>query len=225
MSKHVSLKELSAHLDGQARGAGRIQQHLQQCPECARVYSELENVQGFLRKTPQEEVGPGFAARVMCAVREEAQPSKGWERRYPWALAASAAVVALCAGLAMFAMWAAVVALCAGLAMFAMWAFEEAHTPRTDQEIASDLDSLVLAWLDEMEEMHMEEERHQDQFLDELAYLDILLTMAADPELEEAMLVYEDEPHVDELVETLDEESADIFVELLATYDQGAWTP
>ncbi len=208
MSKHVSLKELSAHLDGQARGAGRIQQHLQQCPECARVYSELENVQGFLRKTPQEEVGPGFAARVMCAVREEAQPSKGWERRYPWALAASAAVVALCAG----------------LAMFAMWAFEEAHTPRTDQEIASDLDSLVLAWLDEMEEMHMEE-GHQDQFLDELAYLDILLTMAADPELEEAMLVYEDEPHVDELVETLDEESADIFVELLATYDQGAWTP
>ena len=208
MSKHVSLKELSAYLDAQARGAGRIQQHLQQCPECAQVYSQLEDVQDFLQKTPQEKVGPGFAARVMCAVREEAQPSKGWVKRYPWALAASAVVVALCAG----------------LAVFAVLVFEEAHPPRTSQGIASDLDSLVLVWLDEMEEMHMEE-GHQDQFLDELAYLDILLTMAADPELEEAMLVYEDEPHVDELVETLDEESADIFVELLATYDQGAWTP
>ncbi|MFO7776442.1 MAG: hypothetical protein R6W89_11660 [Candidatus Hydrogenedentota bacterium] len=209
MSKHVSLKELSAYLDGEARGAGRVQQHLQQCSECAQRYSQLENMQAFLRETPHEKVGPGFAAGVMCAVREEAQPSKGWVKRYPWALAASAAVVLLCAS----------------LGLFAVLELEESQTPLTEQETASDFDPLVQGWLGEMEETSPVD-GSQDQFVDELAYLDVLLTMAEDPEVEEAMpAVYEDERDVDELVETLDEESADIFVELLATYDQGSWSP
>ncbi|MFP4191933.1 MAG: anti-sigma factor family protein [Candidatus Hydrogenedentota bacterium] len=209
MSKHVSLKELSTYLDGEARRAGRIQQHLQECSECARVYSQLESMQAFLRETPQEKVGPSFAARVMGAVREQAQPSKGWAKRYPWALAASAAAVLLCAG----------------LGVFAVLEFEEAQTPLSDEETASDVEPLVQAWLGEMEET-FPAEGSQDQFVDELAYLDVLLTMAADPEVEETMpAAYEDEQDVDELVETLDEESADIFVELLATYDQGSWSP
>ena len=207
MSKHLSLKELSAYLDGEARGAARTQQHLLQCPECARVYRQLQDAQAFLQETPQEEVGPAFAARVMGAVREDAQPSTGWVKRYPWALAASAAVVALCVG----------------LAVFATLEFEEARTPRSGQQIPSELDSFALVWLDEMEEAYTE--GYQDQFFDELAYLDVLLTMAADPEVETPMPAYEDERDVDELVETLDEESADIFVELLATYDQRAWSP
>ncbi len=212
MRKHVSTRDLSAYLDGQARGARAIQEHLHQCPECARDYAQLEKVRGLLQDRPREQVGPAFAARVMTAVREEARPSEAWVGRRHWALAASAAAVVLCAGLALFA-------LLGGQDGPTPWS-----APPEARQPASESDALMLAWLAELDGVN-DERGYQDLFFDELAYLEVLLTMAEDPWLEDAAPVYQYETDMDELVETLDEESADIFVELLAAYGEGVWTP
>jgi hypothetical protein len=77
----------------------RMAAHLAECPECAEELRELGNTVALLRRLPEAEVPPAFAASVMARVREgEAEPAGllRWLRT----LATPAFAVPLAAGLA-----------------------------------------------------------------------------------------------------------------------------
>ena len=70
MRNHLSSKELSAYLDGEARRPGAVSAHLEVCPECEGRYRELIALSKQLRSLPATKARPGFAARVLRALVE-----------------------------------------------------------------------------------------------------------------------------------------------------------
>ena len=64
------LEQLSEHLDGElsAEDAAAVQGHLDQCPECARVATDLERVRGLARglpaSGPEGDLWPGIRERL-----------------------------------------------------------------------------------------------------------------------------------------------------------------
>ena len=89
MRNHLSLKELSAYVDGEARRPEIVSAHLEACPECEGRYRELIALSGQLRSLPAPKARPGFAMRVLRALDEPA-PNR-IPARHPMRVAAFAA--------------------------------------------------------------------------------------------------------------------------------------
>lgn len=89
--KHLSQRELSAYLDGEARHPERIASHLAACTACEGAYQHLVRMSAALRNLPEPEVRPEFATRVMAHVREvKPMPRRLVPRWLPLGLAAIA---------------------------------------------------------------------------------------------------------------------------------------
>lgn len=82
--KHISIDELSAYIDGEAKRPEAIRDHLQRCAECAQRHTQLAKLSSHLRTLPAPEVSPAFATRVMASVRE-ARPEPAGFRWLRWA--------------------------------------------------------------------------------------------------------------------------------------------
>ena len=89
MRNHLSSKELSAYVDGEARRPQTVSAHLETCPECEGRYRELIALSGQLRSLPASKARPGFAARVLRALNEPT-PNR-IPARHPMRVAAFAA--------------------------------------------------------------------------------------------------------------------------------------
>jgi len=102
--EHV-LDELSAYIDGEAQEPARIARHLQFCELCARRHMELLRLSANLRGMAQPETRPEFVTRVVaCAAAEQARPETRragrWVLTLPqWGMAAAAAIFIVAAGL------------------------------------------------------------------------------------------------------------------------------
>ena len=96
MNRHV-VEELSAYMDGEARGAERIARHLQECPDCAQRYSELLHLSAEVKGLPLPEVRPEFVTRVMAHVAEAPGARRPWLSPLlgPAAVIAAAALLVL----------------------------------------------------------------------------------------------------------------------------------
>lgn len=92
--KHISIDELSAYLDGEAKHPAAVREHLQRCAECAQRHAELGKLSSHLRTLPAPDVSPAFATRVMAAVRE-ARPEPSGYRWLRWASGSFGVAVAL----------------------------------------------------------------------------------------------------------------------------------
>lgn len=68
MSGHLSLEELSGHLDGEARNGEAVRRHLESCGACSEKQRELSAAMRYLRSVPEPEVSPNFAANVVRAI-------------------------------------------------------------------------------------------------------------------------------------------------------------
>jgi hypothetical protein len=77
----------------------RMTAHLAECPECAEELRELGNTVTLLRRLPEAEVPPAFAASVMTRVRA-GEAESGGLLRWLRALATPGFAVPLAAGLA-----------------------------------------------------------------------------------------------------------------------------
>ncbi len=63
-------EELSAYLDGEARDAAAIEEHVRGCKACASEYAALVQVSRAMRALTPPDVHPAFTTRVMASVRE-----------------------------------------------------------------------------------------------------------------------------------------------------------
>lgn len=101
--RHISIKEMSAYLDGEARRPDAVRAHLERCAECARSHAELAKLSAHVRRLKEPKVSPAFATRVMAAVRETAPPPRPiWN--WQWSAALGLAVVAVLAASAVMLM-------------------------------------------------------------------------------------------------------------------------
>lgn len=66
MSRHISIEELSAYLDGEADDPLGVAQHITECPECAERYHGLRALSECLQEVPEREVRPEFLGQVMA---------------------------------------------------------------------------------------------------------------------------------------------------------------
>lgn len=90
MRNHLSSKELSAYIDGEARHPETVSAHLKTCTECEGHYRELVALSEQLRALPATNVRPGFVVRVLRALNE-ATPAQT-PARPPLRLAAALAM-------------------------------------------------------------------------------------------------------------------------------------
>ncbi len=87
--EHV-IDELSAYLDGEYADPGRVEQHLEMCPQCAHRYKQLVQLSERLHSLPHREPRAGFAARVMARLDELERPRTA--HRLRWLVPAGSAV-------------------------------------------------------------------------------------------------------------------------------------
>lgn len=74
---HISLKELSAYADGEARRPDDIARHLQQCAECARRHMELAKLSANVQALTPPHVSPALLTRVLAHARDiEPMPTR-----------------------------------------------------------------------------------------------------------------------------------------------------
>ncbi len=88
--EHV-IDELSAYLDGECTDPGRVEQHLEVCPQCAQRYKQLIELSERLHSLPRREPRAGFAARVMARLDELERP-RATHHRLRWLVPAASAV-------------------------------------------------------------------------------------------------------------------------------------
>ncbi len=97
MKKWISIEELSAYLDGEAKNPDKVRQHLQDSEDGARMYHALSKMSQQVRSLPVMSVRPGFAARVLAAL-DSPKPRWSFTRSAPaWASLAVAAIVVVLA--------------------------------------------------------------------------------------------------------------------------------
>lgn len=95
---HISLKELSAYADGEARRPDHIARHLQQCAECARRHMELAKLSANVQALTPPQVSPALLTRVLAHARDIEPHSTRRAPRVARVLAGALAVVALAVG-------------------------------------------------------------------------------------------------------------------------------
>ena len=97
MKKRISIEELSAYLDGEAKHPDKVRQQLQGSDEATRMYQALSKVSSHVRSLPKANVRPGFAGRVIASL-EATKPRRSLTWPVPaWASLAAVAVVAVLA--------------------------------------------------------------------------------------------------------------------------------
>lgn len=75
MRNHLSSKELSAYIDGEARRPETVSAHLKTCTECEGRYRELIALSEQLRALSATNARPGFVTRVLRAL-DDAAPAR-----------------------------------------------------------------------------------------------------------------------------------------------------
>ena len=89
MKKRISIEELSAYLDGEAKNPGKVRQQLQESDDAARMYRALSKVSAHVRSLPKASVRSGFSGRVLAALeapkprRSSTWPVPVWPRWPP----------------------------------------------------------------------------------------------------------------------------------------------
>lgn len=97
MKKRISIEELSAYLDGEAKDPDKVRRHLKDSDEGARMYRALSEVSKHVKSLPEQSVRPGFSGRVLASL-ESPKPRWSLTRSAPaWASLAAAAVVVVLA--------------------------------------------------------------------------------------------------------------------------------
>ena len=97
MKKRISIEELSAYLDGEAKHPDKVRQHLRDSDDGARMYQALSEVSEQLRSLPKASVRPGFSGRVLASL-ESPRPRWSLTRSVPaWASVAAVALVVVLA--------------------------------------------------------------------------------------------------------------------------------
>ncbi len=97
MKKRISIEELSAYLDGEAKNPDKVRQQLQESDAAARMYRALSKVSAHVKSLPKASVRPGFSRRVIASL-EASEPRQSLTWPVPvWASLAAAAVVAVLA--------------------------------------------------------------------------------------------------------------------------------
>ena len=97
MKKRISIEELSAYLDGEAKNPEKVRQHLRDSDDVARMYRALSKVSEHVRSLPEASVRPGFSGRVLASL-ESPNPRWSLTRSVPaWASLAAIAVVVVLA--------------------------------------------------------------------------------------------------------------------------------
>ena len=92
MKKRISITELSAYLDGEAKNPEKVKRQIQQSHEVARQHAELAEVAARVRALPEPELRPGFAGRVIASLSDQVvQPRLRW--RLPATLSAVTAAI------------------------------------------------------------------------------------------------------------------------------------
>ena len=84
MRCHSIQKRLAAYQDGEtgSEERDRIAAHMEGCPGCRSVCTELEQVWQSLEKIPEIEASPGFERRLFERINAVPEPRSRW--RFPW---------------------------------------------------------------------------------------------------------------------------------------------
>lgn len=204
--KHISIDELSAYIDGEARHPDAIREHLQRCAECAQRHTQLAKLSSHLRTLPAPDVSPAFATRVMAAVRE-ARPEPAGFRWLRWASVG----VGVAAALVLAAAW-----------LTSRPAPPPAVVAGNSPAAAADPDRLMQVIAERIE-------RGEDPGLVEADALDDAESIPASADLELALLAQsewfdpladevETEIDIDTMIASLNPEQVRVFKQLLSAY-------
>ncbi len=84
MKCHCIRERLVAYQDGEVVGKERerIASHLEQCPDCRKAYSELDQLWHELETIPEIEASQGFEQRLFARIHTAFDPRSQW--RFPW---------------------------------------------------------------------------------------------------------------------------------------------
>ncbi len=88
MKKRLSVEELSAFLDGEAKHPEKVRRLLKESEDAARKHAELSEVSAQVRSLPEPYVRPGFSGRVMASL-QDSEP----RRSLPWQLPVGASLM------------------------------------------------------------------------------------------------------------------------------------
>ena len=114
MKKRISVEELSAFLDGEAKHPEEVLWLLQESEEVARKHAALSKVSAQVRSLPEPYVRPGFSGRVIASLQDSES-----HRSLPWQIPAGASLMAVI------------------LAVFAVVGLNDSVTPPAVQTAAS----------------------------------------------------------------------------------------
>lgn len=104
MKKRMDSKELSAYIDGETKAPEDVGRRIEQSDDLAKRYEAYRKIRTYLRELPQPDVRPGFAGRVIAALRiEDATPVRATNARWAWGMATASAAAVLLVGFALFA--------------------------------------------------------------------------------------------------------------------------
>jgi len=87
MNCEEALPLMHEYLDGNTEGreAAELKRHLLQCPECNRIFRELEMTEALVKSCPKLAAPSDFTDRFMqnLPVRPKRQPWFSWVKRHP----------------------------------------------------------------------------------------------------------------------------------------------
>ena len=88
MKKRISVEELSAFLDGEAKQPEKVRRLLQESEGAAREHAALAKVSDQVRSLPEAHVRPEFSGRVMASL-QDSRP----RRPLPWQVPVGASLM------------------------------------------------------------------------------------------------------------------------------------
>ena len=89
MKKRISVEELSAFLDGEAKHPEKVRRLLQKSEDAARKHAALSKVSAQVRSLPGPYVRPGFSGRVIASLEDSES-----RRSLPWQVPVGASLMA-----------------------------------------------------------------------------------------------------------------------------------
>ena len=78
---HITESELSAYIDGEVQNESEIQQHLEECPQCAEKLEQLKSISDSLQTLPTPDASDAFGHRVVDILDKGTKVGK---RPYAW---------------------------------------------------------------------------------------------------------------------------------------------
>jgi len=89
MKRWISIEELSAFLDGEAKHPEKARRLLQESEDAARKHAALSKVSAQVRSLPEPYVRPGFSGRVIASLEDSES-----RRSLPWQVPVGASLMA-----------------------------------------------------------------------------------------------------------------------------------